>query len=169
MRGDRSTVLLGLPSFFRVTTILKHHSVGCPYGTRSRTPRATSRFNSSKTCSCQWSGTGAGLQRLTGTALGSMWNLTGGPFISGKGLCGHLLNVEFAYLFRSHCFIFGTFSGQGSNGSWSGLPGGGKRCAQSQDTSGTGFKLVLHADGWEKLLPPLGNLWEQRPTESLLP
>ena len=42
-KGERSTVLLGPPSFFRVMTILKHHLVGSPCGTLSSTSKATSR------------------------------------------------------------------------------------------------------------------------------
>ena len=37
LRGERSTVLRGDPSFFLVMTILWHHSTGSPYGTFSIT------------------------------------------------------------------------------------------------------------------------------------
>jgi len=33
LRGDKSTIRLGLPACFLVTTILWHHLTGSPYGT----------------------------------------------------------------------------------------------------------------------------------------
>merc|ERR1711954_271158 len=80
---DRSTVILGLPSFFAVITNLVHHVVGTPGPIFFSTPLLTSASIIAFTCSLKWRGTGTGLCTTTGTASGSVWILIGGPSVQG--------------------------------------------------------------------------------------
>ena len=59
-------------------------------------PRATSRRISCFTRSCQCNETGAGMLHTRGSASGSIWIFVGGPAISCRGRCGHVLNVDAA-------------------------------------------------------------------------
>ena len=70
VRADRSMVLLGVPSFFGVITILVHHVSGVPIGTLSRTPLATSASRLAFTSFLKWRGTGDGFVTHTGVASG---------------------------------------------------------------------------------------------------
>ena len=60
-RGERSTVLLGLPDFLATTTILDCQVLGTPMGTFSRIPSFTSLSRAAFTWACQWCGIGIGL------------------------------------------------------------------------------------------------------------
>ena len=116
LRGDRYTVLRGVPSCLRVITILWHHMTGTPAGTRSMTPRASSLIRSSCTFCCQCNGTVAGVLHTFGFAPSWMWISIGGPAMHGNARWGQVLNVEPLYCSRSHCLIRGTFSGVGGKG-----------------------------------------------------
>ena len=94
LSGERSTVRLGDPSCFRVTTILWHHSTGSPKGTCPITHIVSSRRRSSCTCCCQWTRTGMVLLQATGIAPSFRWISTGGPTIAGSYWCLHTLNVK---------------------------------------------------------------------------
>merc|ERR1712218_403968 len=82
--GTKFTVLLGVLSFLGRITILWHHPVGLPGGTRSITPIASSRSSCAFTAFCQWRGMGIGECDATGFAPSSLWIWTGGPCIAGS-------------------------------------------------------------------------------------
>ena len=132
--GERCTVRWGEPSCFRVITMRWHHVAGSPYGTRSITPRASSRRRSSYTCFCQCSGTLAGVWHAFGSAVGSTCISTGGPSIHGSARWGHVLNVEEAYLSRSQASIR-SFSCVGGNGNADGRGGAAAVWGQEHDAS----------------------------------
>ena len=89
----RSTVRLGVPSAFAVTTILEHHVTGVFGSTFSKTPRATSLSKSALTLSCQWSGTTAGLWATYGFTSSLMNSFRGSQSIIGSGWCSQTLKV----------------------------------------------------------------------------
>ena len=53
----------------------------------------------------------AGVWQALGVASGSTWISISGPSICGNGWWGQVLNVEDAYLAKSHSFILLLFSG----------------------------------------------------------
>jgi len=87
--GTKLTVLLGVLSFLGTTTILWHHLVGLPLGTRSMTPIASSRSNCFFTAACQCSGMGMGEWDATGTASSCRCMWTGAPCMLGSGWHSH--------------------------------------------------------------------------------
>ena len=103
--GERSTVRRREPSCFRVFTTRWHHVTGSPYGTRSMTPRVSSRRRSSYTHCCQCRGMLAGVWQAFGVAVGSSCISIGGPSIHGNARCGHVLNVDEEYLASNHAFM----------------------------------------------------------------
>ena len=69
---------------------------------------------------------------VLGVAVSSMWISMGGPDMDGRGLWGHVLNVDFEYLFSSQLLILLLFSGIGSNGSSVGFGGTDSRIGHRQ-------------------------------------
>ena len=112
-----------------------HHVTGSPYGTRSITPRASSRRRSSYTRVCQCSGTLAGVWHNFGSADGSICISTGGTSMHGGARWGHVLNVEEAYLSRNQASIRSLFSGVGRNGNADGRRGAAARWGQEHGAS----------------------------------
>lgn len=93
LSGWKSTVRRDLPSFFAHITILWHHVTGSPMGRCSISPSRTSWSSHALTSSCQCIGKGTGEWRATGLASGATIRRIGGPLISGRVWCSHVLKV----------------------------------------------------------------------------
>ena len=119
-----STVLRGLPSGFRVTTIRWHHLDGCPCGTRSNTPRFTSSCNCCFSFSSQWSGMREGVWTAFPSAARSAWSFKRGPVTPLRTWWVHVFHVDAPYVSLHQAFIFALFSGQTGYGGFTGLSGG---------------------------------------------
>ena len=70
LRCRRSTVFLGFPSFFVMTTMGLHHSIGVPTGTGVIMPLSTSRSNESFMTCFQCMSIGMGVCQAFGLADG---------------------------------------------------------------------------------------------------
>ena len=81
----------------------------------------------------------------------------GGPTISGRTWCGHLLNVDEAYLFSIHSFILGTFSRVEKKGHSFGFGGVGFLFGQPHSASSISLKESLEETpptSWSAIAPP---------------
>ena len=111
------TVQRGVLSILGTTTILWHHVVGVPGGTRSINQIASSLSKPTFTVLYQWTGTGIGEWLATSFIPSQIWIFKGGPCMhSCEWLALTTIKGWAGILFKTHWCNFGTFSGNGSIG-----------------------------------------------------
>ena len=142
LSGEKSTVLLGLPSAFLLMTILWQQAESSPKGSFSRTHNATPLFICSSTSSRQCKGTIARVLQAIGLAEGLTCSYISGPI---RGWLGQVFNVEEEKRLMIHFFIL-SLSGMYSIGSSFGRGWGRVRGLQL-----CGFALTFKAPHFQLL------------------